>query len=393
MKKLLTVLPIVFLLPTLCTGIAFAAPVYIISYADFPAYPYNTVPYMVGGAYVGCGPTTGAMIFAYFEHYFVATGLLTPPTPPGVDEGLATAWQLHSSAYLDTQPNGFGSAMNIRPGFESYANDRGHEVDVMVHAPDLPAGDPRFAVGGDLYWYNDYGGYGDAWMNDGFFWVDLGGGNWDIDPHDFCDFIAPRLSVGISVMLTVDSDNDGWGDHWIPCVGYDQATDIYYYYSTYDTLEHSASIVYCANDGVPTGAYSITFVRTVEYIGSIGEVPPVASFTEDLHVAPVGTPINFDASASNDPDGTIVSYEWDFGDGTTATGPTATHTYAAPGTYTVTLTVTDDDGLTDTATAIKTIDQIPVIPEVPLGTILASAAMIIALVAYVAVPRWGRKQK
>lgn len=124
---------------------------------------------------------------------------------------------------------------------------------------------------------------------------------------------------------------------------------------------------------------------------------PVASFTESAHTVPTGAPITFDPSGSSDPDGTIVLYEWDFdGDGvydhSTATPSTVSYTYTTPGTYTVTLRVTDNDGLTDTATDTKTITQIGVIPEVPLGTIMASAAMIVALVAYVAKPKWRRKQ-
>ena len=63
----------------------------------------------------------------------------------------------------------------------------------------------------------------------------------------------------------------------------------------------------------------------------------------------VNTPITFDASASSDPDGTIVSYSWDFGDGNTAAGVTATNTYVMAGTFPVTLTVTDDAGLTASA--------------------------------------------
>ena len=61
----------------------------------------------------------------------------------------------------------------------------------------------------------------------------------------------------------------------------------------------------------------------------------------------VGETIQFDGSGSYDPDGSIVSYSWDFGDGSSGTGVSPTHSYSAPGTYTVELTVTDNYGLTD----------------------------------------------
>jgi len=83
--------------------------------------------------------------------------------------------------------------------------------------------------------------------------------------------------------------------------------------------------------------------------------PPVANFTESAHTVDTGESINFDASASYDPDSTIVSYSWNFGDGDTATGVTVSHSYATSGTYTVILTVTDDDGATDSITATKTV--------------------------------------
>jgi PKD repeat protein len=59
---------------------------------------------------------------------------------------------------------------------------------------------------------------------------------------------------------------------------------------------------------------------------------------------------HFDASGSEDPDGDIASYAWDFGDGATSTSEVADHTYAAAGPQTVKLTVTDDDGETDEVT-------------------------------------------
>ena len=59
-----------------------------------------------------------------------------------------------------------------------------------------------------------------------------------------------------------------------------------------------------------------------------------------------GRTCSFDGSGSADYDGTIVSYDWTFGDGTAGSGATVVHTYATPGTYPVTLTVTDNEGAT-----------------------------------------------
>jgi PKD repeat protein len=69
---------------------------------------------------------------------------------------------------------------------------------------------------------------------------------------------------------------------------------------------------------------------------------PVAAFTI---APPVGLAVSVDASASTDDHG-IASYAWNWGDSTTGTGVTASHTYGASGTYTITLTVTDSVGQT-----------------------------------------------
>jgi PKD repeat protein len=60
--------------------------------------------------------------------------------------------------------------------------------------------------------------------------------------------------------------------------------------------------------------------------------------------------VQFDASASSDPDGSIVSYTWNYGDGSTDIGVMKWHPFSASGTYMVTLTVTDDDGATNSIT-------------------------------------------
>ena len=75
--------------------------------------------------------------------------------------------------------------------------------------------------------------------------------------------------------------------------------------------------------------------------------PPIATFTvEDVPPSPdvVGVTRRFDASRSRDPDGTIVEFRWDFGDGGQALGETINHTYQRSGRYTVRLSVKDDRG-------------------------------------------------
>jgi len=78
--------------------------------------------------------------------------------------------------------------------------------------------------------------------------------------------------------------------------------------------------------------------------------PPSACFgtNPSLGYAPLG--VSFDASCSSDPDGNIVSYQWNFGDGNTesSASPYYSHTYWSPGSYNVTLTVTDNQGSTST---------------------------------------------
>ncbi len=81
---------------------------------------------------------------------------------------------------------------------------------------------------------------------------------------------------------------------------------------------------------------------------------PIANAGPD-RAASTGVAISFDGSASRDPDGTISSYAWNFGDSATGTGATPSHTYASAGTYTVTLTVTDNRGTTNSDTATVTI--------------------------------------
>lgn len=92
---------------------------------------------------------------------------------------------------------------------------------------------------------------------------------------------------------------------------------------------------------------------------------PVALPVAAPQEANSGDEISFEGTSSYDPDGNLLFYRWDFGDGTFAYGATLTHSYARPGVYTVKLTVTDNDGGEHQATIAVTIHNLAPIPQVP----------------------------
>jgi len=102
------------------------------------------------------------------------------------------------------------------------------------------------------------------------------------------------------------------------------------------------------NDG---GTNSVTKVLAISQ-----NVSPTAAFTSTK----TGLTASFDGSGSGDTDGTVVSYSWDFGDSSAlGTGVSPNHTYATGGTYTVILTVTDDDGGTGNVSHTVTVASPP----------------------------------
>lgn len=107
---------------------------------------------------------------------------------------------------------------------------------------------------------------------------------------------------------------------------------------------------------VNSSSNNVTAISTAS--AAVTGTIPVGSPANDIVFAPnqapaalfsagageVGRAVAFDAGASSDPDGSVASYAWDFGDGATGTGVSPQHTYAQVGTYTVRLTVADDQG-------------------------------------------------
>lgn len=143
-------------------------------------------------------------------------------------------------------------------------------------------------------------------------------------------------------------------------------SDIYLGAATYN-LNAGAEGTYWATPTIPSwltpGTYYFGYV--IDPLGSVPEInetnngvgyasptqvpsysPPVSCFSANPTYGNTPLGVSFDGSCSSDPDGSVVSYSWNFGDGATDSGPTAYHTYWSPGFYTVTLTVTDNSGYT-----------------------------------------------
>jgi PKD repeat protein len=140
-----------------------------------------------------------------------------------------------------------------------------------------------------------------------------GGAECTTDANGVCTIVKGNLKGNVtSVRFTVSAVT-------APAAGYDSATN----HDPDGDSDGTSIQVY--KDGLPANQ------------------PPVADFTwscSDLDCS-------FDASGSTDPDGTIVNYAWNFGDGNNGSGVTALHTYSAYGTYEVQLTVTDNEGAQD----------------------------------------------
>ena len=103
------------------------------------------------------------------------------------------------------------------------------------------------------------------------------------------------------------------------------------------------------------GLYSITLTvednegSTDSYSSTVEVTLPNQSPTAKITTSCIDNSCEFSAGGSSDPDGQIISYDWYFGDGVQASGENQNHVYQGAGTYTVTLTVEDDDGGIDTA--------------------------------------------
>ncbi|MEL6851900.1 MAG: PKD domain-containing protein [Bacteroidota bacterium] len=151
---------------------------------------------------------------------------------------------------------------------------------------------------------------------------------------------------GIPDFLDKDSDNDG-----IPDLIEAGGTD-----------ESGAGLVDCFSRSNTQYSVSLTVTdaagntaSTTEVI-SLGTAPPAARYTVSPGFVSSSLSITLDATTSTD-NVSISTYSWDLGDGNSATGSSVSHTYGADGSYTVKLTTTDNEGLTDTYSQVLVVSD------------------------------------
>ncbi|WP_162555741.1 PKD domain-containing protein [Reichenbachiella versicolor] len=109
---------------------------------------------------------------------------------------------------------------------------------------------------------------------------------------------------------------------------------------------------------------------------------PIAAFVPSVTAGTVPLTVSFDASSSSDPDGDALTYAWDFGDNTTGTGVTVSHTFTTLGSYTVVLNVSDGNGGTDAITMVITAEDNVSPGDCNFGTPISTALPSIQNIAY-----------
>ena len=118
------------------------------------------------------------------------------------------------------------------------------------------------------------------------------------------------------------------------------------------------------NGGYPSYVSYDTAIQAL--MPSTTNVPPVADAEPAVRSGRAPLEVSFQTTGSSDPDGTIASYAWNFGDGTTGAGAEPSHTYTAEGRYFPTVTVTDDEGASATLVEEILVD-LPAAPVVHTG--------------------------
>ncbi|MFC1860188.1 PKD domain-containing protein [Chloroflexota bacterium] len=178
--------------------------------------------------------------------------------------------------------------------------------------------------------------------------------------YDYGRFIYQTTDGGYTVAGTTDSYGAGLRDFYLVK---SDATGNVEWEQTFGGVSYETDLSAqqtadggCVMVGTTTsfgaGGYDAYLVKVAPEDSP--NVPPVAD-AGDPYLAQLGYSVELNASASYDQDGTIVSYDWDFGDNTMGSGSLVSHTYTAVGIYEVNLAVTDDRGAQSSDTTMMVV--------------------------------------
>lgn len=194
--------------------------------------------------------------------------------------------------------------------------------------------------------------------------------------------VPPTVQVGTMAAVPTGSASTGTGQFTDPGADSWTATVDYGDGSGTNPLPLSNKSFALSHVYALPGDYVVT-VTVTDDDGGVGAGAATAHITNQPPHASVNgpyannesVPIGFTSAGSGDPEGQALTYAWTFGDGGTSTQADPAHAYADNGTYTVTLTVTDPSGGTNTATTTATVANIAPIPTAgPMTTVYTGTA-------------------
>ena len=197
----------------------------------------------------------------------------------------------------------------------------------------LPRGVPYIEFGVNSLSYTGHAPLALLWIPSFATYTHGGNHNFYADVT-FVNYSIPLKSVGYDIGGSIISYHWEFGDGAFADTTIPNTTHTW----TKANRNCTVNLTVTDNDGMSsTESWVISFIQL--------SASPVASFTS-TSIGVLQVPTSFDASASYDPDGTIIIYSWEFGDGMTdfAASPTTAHQYAKMGNYQVNLTVMDNMG-------------------------------------------------
>ena len=177
-----------------------------------------------------------------------------------------------------------------------------------------------------------------------------------------------HFKIGDKVRITLEAVNTGSTNLSGRCIFtiWKGNSSVWYSYQNFSSLAPKASLRFTSTWDTSLAEKGALYY-VVSYVSYESQTTPPAVVVVSTNYPPVArfsyTPtkvclveeVSFDASASNDPDGTISRFEWDFGDGGRGSGSNVKHSYRGLGVYEVTLTVTDNEGASNATSKSLTV--------------------------------------